>query len=332
MADAYMITGKRGTGKSLSAARLMSEYVARGCPVATNMDIYLDAMGGPRSKVHCYRLPDCPTAADLEALPMGNDNPVDERRNGLLCLDEVSVFMNSRSWSDRDRQSLNSWLAQSRKLGWDLCLLGQHPNQLDKQVRESLVELHGQVRRMDKIAIPLLSPVWKWLTGKPLRFPGLMRIVFRMGFRPSDPVSDTWFFFGGEYRPMYDTLQKLNPDNPKGLHCLLSGWHLKGRYMSFFQLHKVAIAGAFAVGTCVGALGLALVPDNPPPETPAIAHAPAVAEKLVSGVTVTAIVDGRLGPLAALSSGKVARIERTRVGPQGTAYLIDGLWFGASKK
>lgn len=331
VAEAFYISGKRGTGKGLVACRLAREYLRRGCPVATNMDLRLDYLAGPRSRVVAYRLPDCPKTADLEALPRGNANPTNEKRNGLLLLDEVSVFLNARAWSEADRKGTLAWLAQSRKDGWDLCMLGQNPSQLDKQVRDGLIEVHGTVRRLDKYAVPVLSPLWKFLTGKALRLPSRSLVIFRAGFGRFDPVSDKWLFRGDEFFRCYDTLQKLNPENPQGLHCFLPGWHLRGRYMSWFQLHRAAIGSAAVAGFLIGGFGGAVgalwlgSDDSAPPV--ALAPVASVPHQLKrAGRSVVGVIEGPRGRTVALSDGTVRAVDGTRVGSDGTSYLVAGEW------
>jgi len=140
MAEAILQTGKRGEGKGLSAAKMMAQYLSEGRRVATNHNIFLEYMAPAWSDVRAYRLPDCPTAEDLEALPLGNDDPTQEEKNGLLCLDEVSIYLNAHDWQkDREQKAaLRAWLAHSRKKGWDILLEAQNPRQVDAQIRESL--------------------------------------------------------------------------------------------------------------------------------------------------------------------------------------------------
>lgn len=253
MTDSTLFVGKRGHGKTLSAVRLIASYMREGRTVATNVNIFPEYLCPSWNKVVTYRLPDWPRAADLEALPLGNPDPVNEEKNGLLVLDEVATFLNSRNWQERDRQDLIAFFAQSRKRGWDLVFLAQHQRMLDAQIRDSLCDLLAVCKRADKISIPFLSPVWKWLTGKPFKFPKYHAVNFYYGFLPNAPRIDRWFYGGAEFHKGYDTLQKISPlVGQVGLSCNLDAWRLKGRHMSKFQLYKgVGIAG-FLLGLIVG--------------------------------------------------------------------------------
>lgn len=232
----YVVTGKLGAGKSLLAVSKIREYALAGRRIATNLDLNLDAMLPPKRRdVQAVRVPDRPTVQDLDALGLGCDK-LDERRYGLLVLDELAVWMNSRSWSDKSRQSLIEWLVHSRKRRWDVIFLIQHPNALDKQVRESLMEYLVKCRRFDRVKLPIIS----WL-GECLTF-GLWD-----GFLPrlhlgvvtypeastaqSPLVVDRWFFRGHDLYSAYDTEQVFSDSYDKGIFSYLPPWHIKGRYL-----------------------------------------------------------------------------------------------------
>ncbi|NOT98683.1 MAG: hypothetical protein HOO97_06270, partial [Sideroxydans sp.] len=148
MTDATLLTGKRGTGKSLNAVKTIQQYLQQGRVVATNLDLFVEHLLPSNSRTICYRLPDVPVSEVLNHpfFPLGNPNPIDESRNGLLVLDECAGFLNSRDWKDKDRTALIAFLAQSRKFGWDLILIAQGPSMIDKQIRTELCDMHGVCR------------------------------------------------------------------------------------------------------------------------------------------------------------------------------------------
>lgn len=232
MAD-YLITGKKGNGKSIYAVGVIRDALAAGKRVATNLDIHLDKFGNPRSTKTYIRLPDCPTVADLEALGRGQDGVVEEE-NGIIVLDEVSKFLNSREWGDKERAPILDWLVHSRKHGWDVYMIAQGAEQIDKQLRTSLLEYWVQVRRTDKWPIPFITPVVKMLTGFDVRFPKMHFGTTRQGFDPRGLVLDRKWYKGAPLYPCYDTQQIfLDRDHPKanGMHTVLSPWHTTGRYL-----------------------------------------------------------------------------------------------------
>jgi len=54
--------------------------------------------------------------------------------NGLLVLDELGTWLNSRNWNTKNRLEILNWLFLSRKDHWDLILLAQDYEMIDAQV------------------------------------------------------------------------------------------------------------------------------------------------------------------------------------------------------
>jgi len=106
----YLISGKLGSGKTLSAVGRIRDKLLDGCRVATNLDLKLENLLPPhagryvkgRQPVNCVRIPDKPTVEDLELIGCGNDS-MDEDRNGAIVLDELAVWLNSRTFNDKNR-------------------------------------------------------------------------------------------------------------------------------------------------------------------------------------------------------------------------------------
>ena len=123
MAD-YLVSGKKGSGKSAFCVGVIRSALKDGKRVATNLDIRVENL------VHCsnrrwfYRLPDRPSYSDLIAIGRGQEG-VDEDQNGVLILDECSAFLNSRSWNDKGRQEFLDWVIHSRKHVWDTYFIDQ---------------------------------------------------------------------------------------------------------------------------------------------------------------------------------------------------------------
>lgn len=209
----YLITGKLGGGKNLVAVgRGVRDYVKRGRPVATNMDLDLvKVCGGDAElarKARVVRLPDFPTSQNLHEL--GEiDNDGDESLNGALVIDECGLWLNARAWSDNDRMAVLDWLLHSRKKGWDVYLIVQSLTLLDKAVRESVGELIVYCRRMDRVAVPMLGTILKWVTlGRVrLRFPRVHVATVKYGLGPTAMDFDTWIIRGNDLFGAYRTKQ-----------------------------------------------------------------------------------------------------------------------------
>lgn len=143
---AIFIEGVRGSGKTKIAVREIQTYLDMGLRVATNLDIDVSKLS-PNTKSVLTRIPDQPRSIDLELLgksypELNPDDPstYDEKKFGLIVIDELLTSFNSRNWNDPDRLAVVSWMVQSRKLGWRLMLLCQDVDAVDKQLRETLLQ------------------------------------------------------------------------------------------------------------------------------------------------------------------------------------------------
>jgi len=144
---AVFYEGRRGSGKSKFAIEQMQKRLLAGRSVATNLDLFLDKLCPDNPKAHYVRLPDFPRSCDLRLLgkaydSLDHDNPesYDEQKNGLVVLDELLTSFNSRNWNDPDRIQVVNWIVQSRKDGWDLALIGQSIDAIDKQIKETVID------------------------------------------------------------------------------------------------------------------------------------------------------------------------------------------------
>lgn len=323
MSEATLLAGKRGSGKSLGAVEMIRRYLVEGRTVATNLNIFVDKLVPAYNETRFMRLPDHPTADDLKALPLGNPEPTQEKNNGLLVLDEAATFLNSREWSGNGRQDVISWLVQSRKYGWDLLLIAQHGNLIDKQIREALIEIQGTVRRMDKMQVPLLSSIWKYFTNRPLHFPKIHFVALRYGFAAEAPIADRWFWRGGELHAAYDTLQKISPlTGQTGTASMLSAYELKGRYMKKWDLRRQMAAGGLVFGCLLGFAGgyLAAISKPKPQEEISITTD--------EGVRVKATArDGGGRYIVTLTDGRTAAASEMNADSKGVRYRIGSTWY-----
>jgi len=253
MAD-YLISGKKGNGKTLYAVSLIRDALRSGRRVATNLDIRPECFGRPNCRNTIIRLPDKPTVADFEAMGRGQAG-VSEDDNGYLILDETSTFFNTRTFGDKARQPMLDWLVHSRKLGWDVFYIAQGSGQIDKQIRDSGIEYHIRCGRTDKWSIPFITEFSKSL-GYRIGFPKLHFGVMRQGLMRDSMFCGRRWYRGRDLYEAYDTQQVfLDREHPQacGMHTVLSAYLLKGRYMSWWQRTKPALAGAAMAGAVVGA-------------------------------------------------------------------------------
>lgn len=170
----------------------------------------------PRHSVEV--LPDLPTSADLEALGRGGEN---ERCSGVLIVDEGARWLNSRDWNASDRAKLLDWLLHSRKRGWDVVLVIQHHNMLDKQVREGLAEMHVICRRFDRVRF----------LG--FRLPHIHQATTYYGIhcggtQGGPPKADSEMYMPATWGACYDTSAEFQESRAR--FSMLSRWHLVERY------------------------------------------------------------------------------------------------------
>ncbi|MBI2779422.1 MAG: assembly protein [Gammaproteobacteria bacterium] len=249
----YGITGKLGAGKTLAAVGRMRDYILQGRRIATNLDIYLEHLLPATSRCTITRIPDKPTHDDLMAIGLGNDS-TDETKNGALILDECASFLNSRDFADKDRSGFINWMLHARKRGWDVFFIVQDLGMLDKQIRDALIEHWVVCKRIDRIAIPFLTLFTK-LFGFRLMPPRVHLAIVRYGIASVSPVSDRWVYRGASLYQAYDTRQVFRPINIKsrdaqivGPATILSAWHIRGRYIGWWQMYKTIILGSFFGG------------------------------------------------------------------------------------
>ncbi|WP_081081487.1 MULTISPECIES: zonular occludens toxin domain-containing protein [Burkholderia] len=344
MTDGTLLAGKRGAGKSLIAMSRIREYMWAGRMVATNLNLRVEYLVPPRNTVRPFRVPDWPTADDLMLLPLGNPGlewregesyPVmrdgykfSEDENGLLVLDELATFLNSRDWQAKDRQSLINWLLHSRKFGWNLLFIAQHVGLIDKQVRDALFDLYGNTRRLDKVQVPVIGRVAS-LAGIRLRLPKWHVAHVRYGTQPGAPLSETVWVRGHDLYRAYDTTQKINPDvgvrTGEGFQYL-SAWDLRGRYMSWWEMNKKAILLFVLLGALLGGGADRVFFARATLDHVAVAP-PVSEEKYATGVTGRGFYrDGQLFKIV-LSDGRVVTADIFRETPSGWEAKLGELWY-----
>lgn len=226
----YFVTGKLGAGKSLTAVGRIENYLNRGLPVATNLDINLKQMlGRNKKKTRLLRVPDKPEVEDLEALGYGNKS-YDESKNGLLVLDECGTWFNSRTWGDKGRQAVINWLLHARKLGWDVIFIIQDLSIVDKQARLTLAEHVVYCRRTDRLNIPLIGTLFSWIAGGKIPLPKIHVGVVKYGDSPTALKVDTWVTVGSSLYYTYDTKQRFTDYYEHGVYSVLPPYYSHGRY------------------------------------------------------------------------------------------------------
>jgi hypothetical protein len=231
----YFVTGKLGQGKSVTSVGQIKEYLNQGRRVATNLDLYPEQFGNKHNKnVDITRLPDKPTSKNLADLGQGYEGKLQENKNGLIVLDECGTWFNSRTWNDPDRKALIDWFLHARKFRWDIIFIVQDISIVDKQARQTLCEHLVICKRLDRLQIPFFTRFFK-IFGVSVRFPRLFMGKVFYGDNEHALVADRWTHRGTDLFNIYDTEQAFTDKND-GLYCMLTPWHLVGRYQRKFTL------------------------------------------------------------------------------------------------
>ncbi|MDM5062663.1 hypothetical protein OB934_07655 [Aeromonas salmonicida] len=226
----YFVTGKLGSGKTLFTIDIIQQALGQGRRVASNLDLNLEHMLGPKSKQSAIRLPDKPRLVDLEAIGTGypTDEPYDESKFGVVVLDELAMWMNTRTFQDKERLFVLQWFLHARKLRWDIYFIVQHIEAIDKQLRESMCEHLVVCSRADRI---------KFM--KMFKFPQVHLARIYYGDNESAPLVDRVFYRSKELYGAYDTQQVFTDDlewlgnravDMRSLYSVLPPMLTTGRY------------------------------------------------------------------------------------------------------
>ncbi|MDN3617022.1 zonular occludens toxin domain-containing protein [Vibrio gallaecicus] len=232
MARVDFITGKLGSGKTLTAVGKIREHLEKGLPVATNLDIDLRFMLGRNKKqTRLYRLPDKPTAQDFAAIGSANKS-FDTSKDGLIVLDECGTWFNSRTWNDKGRQPLLDLLLHIRKLGWSVMFIVQDIAVVDKQARLTLAEHTVFCRRLDRMKVPFLSTLVSIASLGLLKIPmpKLHIGIVKYGDNGNSPTVDKWYLWGTDLYKSYNTKQMFASNYPHRTYSVLPPYYTHGRY------------------------------------------------------------------------------------------------------
>jgi hypothetical protein len=160
----------------------------------------------------------------------------------------------------------------------------QNISQVDKQLRDSLLEYVVRLNRLDRMKVPFISGALKLMTAGATdgNLPRVHVGVVRLGCLPDGIVADRWVFRGDDLNEAYNTTQVFSDTYQHGTHCLLSSWHLS------------AVVGhdpQFVGPQLPGPAGLQLLRGRTPPPKPVSKHM----TKFMIGSMFIGIVLGAVG-------------------------------------
>lgn len=234
----YSVEGKLGTGKTKFVVWRAQQALLEGKRVAGNIDLCLEHLVPSITTATYTRIPDKPKASDLYAIGHGNKNSYDEEKNGVLILDELGSWLNSRTYQEKGRQDVIDWMIHARKLGWDVYLIVQNIMMLDKQLRDALIEYQCRCIRLDKVKIPIIGS-WLGLINRRLSYmPRIHMVAARVGYAGNQIVAQRWHFRGDDLHRAYDTRQIFIDDPAAAPYTTLHAYRFTPRApsLSFKQL------------------------------------------------------------------------------------------------
>jgi hypothetical protein len=157
----YAVTGTPGAGKSWYAVKRVLDAIQRGQPVATNVTLvegWAELLARRSLRLRLSRRNMRRTIERYESLlhQLPPEDPAELLRirlggrgegRGIAVLDEAHEWLNARFWAEADRKDLVRWFSTHRHYGWDVYLLTQYLDSIDKQVRDR-VEWHVVCRNL----------------------------------------------------------------------------------------------------------------------------------------------------------------------------------------
>lgn len=215
----FAVEGKLGTGKTKFCVWRAQTGLREGLRIASNVDLDLGKLVPELQGAYYSRIPDKPTAEDLVAIGHGNPSSYDEEKNGLLILDELGSWLNTRTFQDKARMPVIDWLIHARKHGWHVFFICQDASMIDAQVRNALIEYSCRCRRLDKVKIPFFGDIFGIFNKRWAYMPRMHLVAARIGDGANIIVAERWNFRGDDLHAAYDTRQvfteKVPPDREK---------------------------------------------------------------------------------------------------------------------
>lgn len=220
----YSVEGKLGTGKTKFAVWMAQQALLQGRRVSSNVDIKAERLCPYKARPLWTRIPDKPNAADLMAMGHGNPDSYNEDRNGVLILDELGTWLNTRSFQDKSRAPMIDWLIHARKHGWDVFLVVQDATMIDKQVREALIEYQARCMNWSRIKVPIVGSILGLFNDRWGYLPRMHSVTARTGYGQNAIIAERWLYKGEDLHAAYDTRQVFTDDYPHGTHTVLPPW------------------------------------------------------------------------------------------------------------
>lgn len=193
-----LYNGTPGSGKSLHLASVIRDYVKyKNKWVVTNVPINVGNIKGRKRGKYIY-LDDIEMTPDsLQSISNSyfSDKPLKEGCI-LLIIDECQLMFNAREWNKPGRSDWLKFFTLHRHLGYDIILVCQFDQMIDKQIR-SLVEYQFQHRK-------LLNMGWRGYILFFISF-GRRFCVVKYWYPMKDKISTQLLYCNKSLFKLYDT-------------------------------------------------------------------------------------------------------------------------------
>ena len=145
-------TGTPGSGKSYMATRAAYEWIVRLHPRPVIANYRLSFPDKYAGYFH-YRSNADLTVDYLESFADEYFSTHEFHESQILLIqDEIQITANSRTWSDRDRLRWIEFYSQHRHLGYEIIMIAQSTNMVDRQFR-ALFEYEVNHRKLSNFGI-----------------------------------------------------------------------------------------------------------------------------------------------------------------------------------
>lgn len=198
----FLYSGTPGSGKSLHAAKTITDWFKAGKPVISNFELNLSKFPGAQ---HTYIDDDDLTPDFLRDYSLayfkGRKLTKRDEDTILLVVDECQLVFNSRDYQRKDRKTWIKFFSTHRHMGYRVILIAQMDKMLDKQIR-GLIEYEYIHRKLSnfgkagKLLTVLLAG--EMFTAVQMWYPLKMKIgtsMFR-GKRRYFSIYDSYSSFG----------------------------------------------------------------------------------------------------------------------------------------
>lgn len=196
-----LYTGTPGSGKSAHMAESIYHRIVFGKPTIANFEINTDLFQDPSPFVYVPNEELSPAVLERIARDYFADKPFKESQIALYW-DEAQICLSNRDWGAADRKAWIRFFTQHRKMGYDIILVAQFHEMIDKHVR-TLVEYEVSHRKVNNVGWvgklfsvvflghPVFCAVTRWYGQK-----------MRLGAE--------WFIGRKKYYALYDTYKMFD--------------------------------------------------------------------------------------------------------------------------